>query len=138
MEVTPEVMDALARALYLGHQQGFMNCWSLKSIRRFIVEKIRPCYIKHALSDVLSEELPPLALEDLCLNLLMKNSSSFEESMRELNEMIGLDSIKEGIRTMANNARLYIERRRRGLKTTDSMVFHCILWPVCWARYTIP
>ena len=126
MEVTPEVMDALARALYLGHQQGFMNCWSLKSIRRFIVEKIRPCYIKHALSDVLSEELPPLALEDLCLNLLMKNSSSFEESMRELNKMIGLDSIKEGIRTMANNARLYIERRRRGLKTTDSMVFHCI------------
>lgn len=126
LEITPEVMDALARTLFLGYQKGDMNCRSLKSIRRFVIEQIRPSYLKHALSDVLSEKLPPLSKEDLCLNLLMKSNYSFEESMRELNEMIGLDSIKEGVRTMANQARLYIKRRHRGLKTTDGMVFHCI------------
>ena len=126
MGITLEVADTLARALLQSHRQGLMNCWSLKSIRKFIVEEIRPHYLDHALSSILSDNLTLLSKDDLCLDKLTKSTSSFEESMRELDEMIGLKTVKEGIRTMANQARLYLERRRMGLKTSENMVFHSI------------
>lgn len=126
MHLTLEVTDVLARTLLQSHRQGLMNCWSLKSIHGFIVEEIRPHYLEHALSSILTDDQTMLSKEDLCLDKLTKSTSSFEESMRELDEMIGLDSIKEGIRTMANQARLYLERRRRGLKTSENMVFHSV------------
>lgn len=126
MHLTVEVADVLARTLLQNHRQGLMNCWSLKSIRGFIVEEIRPLYLEHALSSILIDDQTMLSKEDLCLNKLTKSTSSFEESMRELDEMIGLDCVKEGIRTMANQARLYQERRRRGLKTSENMVFHSV------------
>ena len=121
-----EVMDALARAVMQGCAKQLLANWSLETINRHVVEEVCPHYLQHALSNILSEDLAAPSVDDLCLDRLTTGSSSFEESMRELNQMIGLDSVKEGIRTMANNARLFLERRRRGLRTSEDMVFHCV------------
>jgi AAA+ superfamily predicted ATPase len=126
LECSPEAKDALARAILQGHEKGALGAWSLDDIRRFICEEVRPRYLEHGLSNINTDQLPLLSVEDLCLDKLTSGASTFEESMRQLNAMIGLDEVKQGIRTMANNARLYLERRRRGLKTSDNMVFHCI------------
>ncbi len=121
-----EVMDAMTRAVMQGCARQSLSNWSLSTIDRHVVEEVCPHYLKHALSTILSENLAAPSVDDLCLDRLTTGSSSFEESMQELNQMIGLDSVKEGIRTMANNARLFLERRRRGLRTSEDMVFHCV------------
>lgn len=126
LDLTPDVKDALSRAILKGCQNGGMSAWTLDRIRRFVDEEVRPRYLKHAFKSFMAENLAAISEDDLCLEMLSSSMSSFEESMRELNEMIGLDAVKESICTMANNARLYMERRRRGLKSSDKMVFHCI------------
>lgn len=124
--IGPSVMDALARAIIKGNSNGGMSAWTLKSIRRFVDEEVYPHYLEHAYSNFMLEDLAKLTETDLCLEKLTGSKSSFDECIRELDQMIGLDSVKQGIRTMANNARLYVERRRRGLKSSDKRVFHCI------------
>lgn len=126
LECSPLAKDALSRTIFHHFQRGAMGGWTLEDIRHFVCEEIRPRYLDHGIRNIMSEELPLLSVEDLCLDKLTSCSSSFEESMRELNAMIGLEDVKQGIMTMANNARLYLERRRRGLRTNDDMVFHCI------------
>ena len=64
--------------------------------------------------------------EDVPFEKLTSGSSAFDDAMRELNEMIGLDAVKQGIMTMSHQARLLQERRRRGLHTSGDMVFHSI------------
>ena len=123
---SPEAKDALARAVLRGYEQGGLATWTQDQIQRYVCEEVRPRYLEHGLTDIMSESLPLLSEDDLCLEQLSTGVSTFEESMHELNAMIGLDEVKQGIRTMANNARLFLERRRRGLKTSDDMVFHCI------------
>lgn len=126
VECSPQAKDALSRAIFHHFEQGAMGGWTIGDIRHFICDEILPRYLDHGIRNIMSEELPLLSAEDLCLDKLTSCSSSFEESMRELNAMIGLDEVKQGIMTMANNARLYMERRRRGFRTNDDMVFHCI------------
>lgn len=126
LECSPMSCAALTQAVLHGYEKGTLSGWSLNDIRRFVCEEIRPCYLERGLANIISEQLPLLSVDDLCLDKLTSGTSSFEESMRQLNAMIGLDEVKQGIRTMANNARLYLERRRRGFKTSDDMVFHCI------------
>jgi AAA+ superfamily predicted ATPase len=126
LECSPEVKDALSRAILREYQKGALSTWSLEDIRRFVCEEVRPRYLEHGLSNIEADQLPLLSVDDLCLDKLTSGTSTFEESMRDLNAMIGLDEIKQGIKTMANNARLFLERRRRGLKTSDDMVFHSI------------
>lgn len=120
-----EVRDALARAIVKGCANQSLSAWSLESVNRHVAEEVCPHYLQRALSTILSEELTELSVDDLCLDRLT-TSSSFEESIHKLNQMIGLDGVKAGIRTMANNVRLSLERRRRGLKTSDDNVYHCV------------
>lgn len=126
MECSPEAKDALSRAIFSYFERGTMGGWTIEDIRHFICEEIRSHYLDYGIRNIMSEELPLLSVDDLCMEKLTSCSSSFEESMRELNAMIGLDEVKQGIKTMANNARLNLERRRRGFRTNDDMVFHCI------------
>ena len=44
----------------------------------------------------------------------------------ELNAMVGLEGVKQGIRTMANQSRLFLERRKRGLNTSGELSYHSI------------
>ena len=67
-----------------------------------------------------------LTEEDIPFDKLTCGSSAFDESMQELKEMIGLENVKQGVMTMSNQARLFIERARRGLKTSSPKIFHCI------------
>lgn len=124
--ISPEVKDALSRAILKGNKNCGMSAWTLESIHRFVDEEVCPRYLTHAFSTFLCEDLAELSEDDLCLEKLSGCVSSFDESMRELNQMVGLGSVKKNICTMANKARFYVERKRRHLKVSDKMVFHSI------------
>ena len=123
---TEELKDRLSRAVIQGCKQGAVTNWSLFDVRRFIADEIRPRYLRRALPLMGNNEVTQLSVEDVPFERLTDTASTYQESIRELNEMIGLDEVKQGVITMANQARLFQERRRRGLKTGSQMVFHSI------------
>ena len=73
-----------------------------------------------------NDETAQLQEEDVPFDKLTSKGSPFEECMRELREMIGLDNVKQGIQSMANQTRLFQERSRRGLNNSEEQVYHCV------------
>jgi len=128
LDPSETTMDALARAILQHHEQGCFSTWSLNSIRRFIAEEVSPRYLRRAIDAVMSEKqsLPELPIEDIPFNFLPNSTSEFEESIKELNEMVGLDDVKKSITTMANQSRFFIERKKAGLRTSNVAAQHAI------------
>mgnify|MGYP002855747271 FL=1 len=128
LDPSETTMDALARAILQHHEQGCFSTWSLSSIRRFIAEEVSPRYLRRAIDAVMSEKqsLPELPIEDIPFNLLPNSTSEFEDSIKELNEMVGLDDVKKSITTMANQSRFFIERKKAGLRTSNVAAQHAI------------
>jgi SpoVK/Ycf46/Vps4 family AAA+-type ATPase len=95
-------------------------------LRRIITDDIRPRYTKRALTEFDFETLPVVLPEDVDLSLFAGSTDSLEACLGELNRMVGLDNVKQGIATMANNTRFFVERRRRGLPTSGNIAYHAI------------
>lgn len=123
---TDEVKDGLSRAILKCQEDGSIGTWSLSSIHHFIVQDVLPRYVKRAINDIESEDISPLTMEDIDLSLLPHTTSAFEDSIQELDRMVGLDDIKQSIITMANQARFCLERRRAGFPTSDDTPRHAI------------
>jgi len=128
LEPSEATMDALARAILKHHEHGCFSTWSLSSIRRYVAEEVSPRYLCRAIEGIMSEkgELPKLPIEDIPFDLLPNSTSEFEDSIRKLNEMVGLDDIKKSITTMANQSRFFIERSKAGLHTSNKAAQHAI------------
>ena len=126
MSLSAEGTDALADAILKGFKSGSVAAWTVDDIRLFVRDQLCPRYLSRTLADMDVQEPEPVIPDDIPLEMLSDGRSSFEESIRELNEMIGLDNVKQGITTMANRTRFYMERRRRGLHTSDKATFHAI------------
>lgn len=121
-----EAMDGLAHALLEGCRKGILATWTLDDIRQYVVEQVKPRYLDRCYREISDEHLPSVELDDLCLDLLTSTRSTYEQCLSDLDEMIGLDEVKEGIRRMADNTKFFAERRRRGLTTSQEATFHCI------------
>ena len=128
LDPSEATMDALARVILEHHEHGCFSTWSLSSIRRYVAEEVSPRYLCRAINDIMSEKesLPKLSIEDIPLDLLPNSTSEFEDSIRELNEMVGLDEIKKSITTMANQSRFFIERSKAGFHTSNKAAQHAI------------
>ena len=90
-----------------------------------IADDIRPRYVRRAI-EMMGEEIPFLELEDIDTSLLVPTSDTFDRCLNDLKEMVGLDEVKQGIITMANNTRFYTKRRRQGLHNSCNVAYHCI------------
>lgn len=126
LETPPEVIDKLSRSLLHGYEQNVFASWSLEDIHRFVLDKIRPRYIERTLKNLSIEEIPSLDISDIPFGQFTHTNHSYENSIRELQGMVGLDNIKQGIITMANTSHFYMERRRCGLRTSNTVSYHCI------------
>ena len=121
-----EAMDELAHALLKGCREGILTTWTTADIRQFVVEQVKPRYLARCYQEICDEHLPSVEIDDLCLDQLTSTESTYEQCLQDLDEMIGLDEVKEGIRRMAANTKFFAERRRRGLTTSQEATFHCI------------
>ena len=128
LDPADSTMDALARTILQHHEQGCFSTWSLSSIRRFIAEEVSPRYLHRAIDAVKAERdtLPELQIEDIPFHLLPNSTSAFEDSIKELNEMVGLDDVKKSITTMANQSRFFMERKKTGLHTSNVAAQHAV------------
>lgn len=121
-----EAMDGLARTLLQGYRKGILSTLTVSDIRQFVVEQVKPRYLARCYREISDEHLPQVELDDLCLDQLTSNEATYEQCLSDLDEMIGLDEVKQGIRQMAANTSFFAERRRRGLVTSQKAAFHCI------------
>ena len=121
-----EAVDRLARAFIKSCEQGVGDSLTRSRMRRMIEEHIKPRYLERAYGEMQHGVMAQLEPEDIDFNRLTDRTTTFEECIRELNGMVGLDDIKQGITTMARNTRFYVERRRRGLPTSADIAYHCI------------
>ena len=128
LDPSEDTKDALAKAILEHYEHGCFSTLSLNSIRRYIAEQVSPRYLSRAIRGVLFEKevLPQLLIEDIPLDILPNSTSEFEDSIRELNQMVGLDDIKKSITTMANQSRFFIERRKAGFHTSAIAAHHAI------------
>ena len=67
-----------------------------------------------------------LKADDIDFTQLYGRLSGYEESLQELNQMVGLDNIKKSITTIAHQVRIFAERRQQGLPTNTKDVFHAV------------
>ena len=126
LELSMQTKDHLARAVIEGCEKGAITSWSSLEVRQFIEKEVIPRYFRRVL---LSEKDGLQALleeEDIPFDKLTDATSTYEQSISELNAMVGLEGVKQGIRTMANQSRLFLERRKRGLNTSGELAYHSI------------
>ena len=126
LELSLQTKDHLARAVIEGCEKGAITNWSSLEVRQFIEKEVIPRYFRRVL---LSEKDGLQALleeEDIPFDKLTDATSTYEQSISELNAMVGLEGVKQGIRTMANQSRLFLERRKRGLNTSGELAYHSI------------
>ena len=121
-----DAMDGLAHALLEGCRKGILSTWTMHDIRQFVIEQVKPRYLARCYQEINDEHLPQLELQDLCIDQLTSTKSTYEQCLKDLDEMVGLDEVKQGIRQMADNTTFFAERRRRGLTTSQKACFHCI------------
>lgn len=126
MEPGEEVKDRLSRTLLERSRNGSITNLTLDDIRRFVSEEVRPRYLSRVMPTMLDNPAPLLEEQDIPFDLLSNPTTAFEESIRELKGMVGLDELKQAIMTMANRVRFSQERRRRGFQTIDEGMFHSI------------
>ena len=126
LELSLQTKDHLARAIIEGCEKGAITSWSSFEVDQFVEKEILPRFFRRVL---LSEKDGIQALldeEDIPFDKLTNSTSTFEQSISELNAMVGLEGVKQGIRTMANQSRLFLERRKRGLNTSGELSYHSI------------
>ena len=120
------VMDQVSRTIIEGYRQGRLASWSLSDLRHIIADSIRPRYMKRAMAELDFEVLPVVSAEDVDMSLFTGSADTLADCLGELNKMVGLDQVKQGIATLANNTRFFLERRRRGLPTSGNVAYHAI------------
>ena len=120
------VMDQVSRAIIEGYRQGRLASWSLTDLRHIVTDSIRVCYLKRAMKEIDFEVLPIVLPEDVDMSLFVGSADTLADCLGELNKMVGLDQVKQGIATLANNTRFFLERRRKGLSSSDNVAYHAI------------
>ena len=126
LDLDAALRDRLTRTILQGYRQGAIANWTVADVRRFIAEEVRPRYIQRIIPLTSDYKVIPLTADDIPFARLTETASLYQESIRELNAMVGLKDVKDGIMTMANQARFCQARRQRGLKCSQGIVFHTV------------
>ena len=126
LELSLQAKDHLARAVIEGCERGAITSWSSFEVKQFIEKEILPHYFRRTLLSDTDGLRALLDVEDIPFDKLTSATSTYEQSIRELNAMVGLDEVKQGIHTMANQSRLFLERRKRGLNNSSEQAYHSI------------
>ena len=126
LKLSLQTKDHLARAIIEGCEKGILTNWSSFEVCQFVEKEVLPRYIRRALMAEIDGIAALLDEEDIPFDKLTNATSTYEQSISELNAMVGLEGVKQGIRTMANQSRLFLERRKRGLNTSGEQAYHSI------------
>lgn len=142
-----------------------INTWTQKEMRCFVmqgmVKQLRQRIYTHFINgkEIKQSNLGVLSAADISLDAWLANrkeyafhgnctdiEQSFAESMNRLNEMVGLQSLKDTLSAIFCRIRFNEHRSRLGLPAEAHGAYHFILreipergklpWHNCWGRYS--
>lgn len=121
-----ETSQQMLSAIQQGYDDGTIANWTIADINLFYQEKVMPAYLKRVVNTATSFSKDELRTEDIDFSLLYGHSSGYEDCLKELNQMVGLDNVKKSVATIAHQVKIFADRRRLGLATNGKEVFHSI------------
>lgn len=121
-----DVSRQLMAAVRKGCDDGTIANWTRADINRFYQEHVMKAYLRRLADTAQSFDKDELKADDIDFTQLYGRLSGYEESLQELNQMVGLDNIKKSITTIAHQVRIFAERRQQGLPTNTKDVFHAV------------
>lgn len=107
-----------------------MASWRTDELKQWWSEEIYPHFMQRILMtgkvNDLRSVLYSLEPEDFCLEARATKHDEFAESIRELNGMVGLSSLKQNMITLFNRSRFDQKRRDMGLSVLEKGGYHMI------------
>ncbi len=122
-KLSNDAIPAFREAIYDLKRHSTANSGNGRMIRNFIEEVIRNQSSRIALSDVTTEEMALIVAQDIEAETVYENTYDLDA---ELNKIVGLETVKNYIRSL--NARLLVQeqRRKHGLKVNTTQTLHMI------------
>ena len=128
--LTAEAKDKACRLLADAYGNGIIREWTADDMRRYVEGTLTPTYLRNTISRVSSgrqTEQPFMVLpEDIEPLQQPSATDSFDEAMKELNTMVGLDNVKSSLTTLSHRMRFFTERRQLGLPTSNDASYHAV------------
>ena len=128
--LSPATIDEVCHKLVEAYTQGVVAQWTLEDIDSFVVNSIQPGYCRRLTATMQSGFLDfddvEVMPQDVDYRPLTERATTCDELFGELNTMIGLADIKNSIKTIANNIRLFTERQQLGLHNGAMTPHHAI------------
>lgn len=110
--------------------RDMMDSWGCEELKQWWLEDIYPRFMNRmvGIGDQfgVGRELFFLEPEDICWPSKATPKDEFAESIRELNEMVGLEKLKQSMTTMFNRTRFDKMRREAGLPVLDKGGYHMV------------
>ena len=113
-------------------RKGLLRQWNEQYIDDFIYKEILPSYRRRIVENISSHKehidsyLSTLEIEDLKWEKISQDENAFEESMKQLNEMVGLKLIKQSLTTTFNKVKFSQIRRNMGFPAYEDECHHMI------------
>lgn len=127
---TSEALEQMCLKLQEAQRQGRVSTWTRRHIDQYILEHIKPRYLGRLATKIQSGVYGiadiQVTAEDIDWEPLFQGVSDYDDTLKELNAMIGLDDIKQSLTTIANNMHLFVERQRLGLHNSEKASHHAI------------
>ena len=138
---TLDAQDKLSRAFYGAYTQGKTHLLSSEFVDSLVDEHILPHLIDRINGLDITDytdfdgaayiprgcKVVQLQASDIDLSSFDEHVDSYEDCLRELNQMVGLKMVKDDIRTTANRVRFLAERNEQGLPCEASSNGHHIV-----------
>lgn len=133
---TPEAQDKLVRVFQTVARTGQTDLLTYNFVDQLVTRHILPRYVERInMLDVNEFEdkkvegikLSQLQPFDIDLCFFQQGSDSYQDCMKELDAMVGLQTVKDDIRSTANRMRFLMERREHGLPSESLSNGHHIV-----------
>ena len=128
MMFTSKALDKLVELVVSNRE--ILASWGKEELRQWWLQEICPRFMERVLKQGEGEDfnitLHNIEPEDICLPLNAAPKDEFEESVRELNAMVGLDNLKQNMKTLFNRSRFDKMREEAGYKIPEKGGYHMI------------
>lgn len=128
-----EAEQAVANRMLQMERDGGLMQWNGKSVERFVSEAIFPRFNQRMLREAsslpegkVSYALSSVRPEDIDWDKAGNAQTSFDESVRALHGMVGLDNLKQRLQTTFNRMKFDRLRRQMGYPVAEGGCHHMI------------
>ena len=121
--LSPEAQVVFKEEIYSLKRHSDVTSGNGRMVRNFVDEIVRKQSSRIALSDVTKEEMTLVLPQDITVQSADVSSYDLE---KDLEKVVGLDSVKNYIRSLEARLKVREERKKHGLKTDTSQTLHMI------------